>query len=133
MKLVLCHFIITTVTVHCLETIFRHGIGYNLATALYSLTQLNALIEWFLLTFSDSDRKPITVFGFQQYFSYIAVVSFIGGGNRSTQKTTDLSQVIDKLYHIMLYQVHLAWAGLELTTLVVIGTDSIGSCKSITM
>jgi hypothetical protein len=29
----------------------------------------------------------------------------------------------------MLYQVHLAWAGFELTTLV-IGTDCIGSCKS---
>jgi hypothetical protein len=30
----------------------------------------------------------------------------------------------------MLYQVHLAWAGFELTALVVIGTDCIGSCKS---
>jgi hypothetical protein len=30
----------------------------------------------------------------------------------------------------MLYQVHLAWAGFELTTLVVIGTDCISSCKS---
>ena len=36
----------------------------------------------------------------------------------------------DKLYHIMLYQVILAWVGFELTTLVVIGTDCIGSCKS---
>ena len=33
-------------------------------------------------------------------------------------------------YHIMLYRVHLAWVGFKLTTLVVIGTDCISSCKS---
>jgi hypothetical protein len=45
-------------------------------------------------------------------------------------KTIDLPQVTDNFYHIMLYRVHLTWAGFKLTTLVVIGTDCIGSCKS---
>ena len=61
---------------------------------------------------------------------HIVVVDFIGGGNQSTWRKPSTCRKSDtgKRYHIMFYRVHRA--ALELTNLVVIGTDCIGSNKS---
>ena len=55
-----------------------------------------------------------SVMVFNTTFNNISVISwlsFICGGNWSMEKTTDLPQVTDKLYHIMLYWVRVLKTG----------------------
>ena len=65
---------------------------------------------------------------FQQYFRYIMAVSFIGEGTRNTLRKSPTCR--KSLVNIMLYPVHPSWVGFEITTLVVLGTDCLGSYKS---
>ena len=65
---------------------------------------------------------------FNTTFNNISVISWRSVLLVEVPGTIDLSQVADKLYHIMLNTS--PWSRFELTTSVVIGTDCICSCKS---
>ena len=75
----------------------------------------------------DVYNKTLT----QQYFSYIVAVSCIGEGNRSTwRKPPIFRKSLTNLITYCCIEYTSQWTGFDLTTLVVIGTDCTGSCKS---
>ena len=73
--------------------------------------------------------EPVCLMVLNATFNNISVISWQSVLLvEETGESHDLSQVTDKLDHIMLYTS--PWSRFELTTSVVIGTDCIGSCKS---
>jgi hypothetical protein len=67
---------------------------------------------------------------FQQYFRYIVTVSFISDGNKSTQiKPLTCWKLLTNFITWCCIGYTLPWTGFKLTTLVVKGSNCIGSCK----
>jgi hypothetical protein len=89
-----------------------------------------SLCDWYDLLYTKEEEED-TVY-ILITFNNISVISWrsvvLLGKPGYQEKTIDLSQVTDKLYHIMLDTS--PWSRFELTTSEVIGTDCIGSCKS---
>ena len=68
---------------------------------------------------------------FQQYFSYIVDVSFIGEETRvSGENHRPVASHLQTLSQRYCIEYTSLWSGFELTTLVVIGADCTGNCKS---
>ena len=89
---------------------------------------------WFIQDSALCNLVVSSVYGvqrhIQQYFSYIMVVSGIGGGNRITWRKPLTCRLSLTNFITCFIEYTSPWTGFKLTCLVVIGTDCTGSYKS---
>jgi hypothetical protein len=98
-------------------------------------TMYKNYVEWWVILSTINWWFQMAI-GFQykinvdQYDKYLREGGYRGGQFYWWRKSQTFHKSLTNFYHMILYQVHLALVWFELTTLVVIGTDCIGSCKS---
>ena len=107
------------------------------------MTDLQKLTGWLKLCFKSGsvEKKPPTWSGFgehsawchfQQYFSYIVAVSYIGDRNQSTwRKPLICRKSLKKCITLNCSEYTLPQARFKITTLVLTGAKGLGNCKSL--
>ena len=121
---------------HKVSTRYRKPGWHKVSTRYSNMIMSNGNFEsntgafWFIFC-----HGWIGLFGFMVFdatFNNISVILWwsvlLMGETKGPGENTNLTQVTDKLYHIILYTS--PWAGFALAMSVVIGTDCIGSYKS---
>jgi hypothetical protein len=130
--------------VSLMNTFRRHlhyYLSYKCMVLTYSWVNINEILRKDLLSFNFWSSGLISVYLQRLWLRSLTPLStilqlFRGGQlylskqSEYQEKTIDLPQVTDKLYHIVMYRAYLAMRVIGTRTLVVIGTDYKGSCKS---
>jgi hypothetical protein len=105
-------------SVHCLMIWYVYNsshncVGNNIVVVLLVLVKICHLIRCFVLCTTYTNFDPSFVHWSLTSLSKIFQLLLLLRKLEYSEKSTDLSQVTDKLYHTMFYRVHIATNGVQ--------------------